>query len=79
MLPILIIRRCERGKGVYTVAGGDVEKQVVREILGLDEALYQHGDLTVYRIQIQKLISTLGSLIVIGFEASPDKYENYGY
>ena len=76
-LPILIIRRFERGKGVFTVTGGDVEKQVVKEILHLHDSAYQHGELSIYRVQIQELISALGSLIVIGFDVPQNRYEDY--
>lgn len=80
LLPILIIRRFERGKGIFTVSGSDVEKQIIKEILGLHEAAYHRDEVTIYRVQIQELIAMLGSsLIVIGFDSSHVKYQDYDY
>jgi uncharacterized protein (UPF0216 family) len=60
-LPIVIIRRMELGKSVYTVAGGRVEEATLRRILDMTDL--DHKDLTserdttfLYRPQITELL-----------------------
>jgi len=75
MLPILIVRRIELGKGVFTVMGGKLEKHFVRKILGLTQKSFDEiegGEVYLYKVQVQELLGKLGSLIVIGFEI-PDE------
>ena len=72
--PLLIIRRVDKGKGIFTILGSDSERQVVMDILNLPETSSFHGELIIYRIQIQELFSKLGfSLITIGFDIPRQK------
>jgi hypothetical protein len=71
MLPILIVRRIKLGKGVFTVMGGRLEKHLVKKVLGLTQKSFdetESGEVYLYKVQVQELLSKLGSLIVIGFE-----------
>jgi len=63
-LPIVVVRRLELGKGVYTLYGGKVEKRLVAELLGLQ----REGEIHLYRPQVSELLSKLKSLLTIGFE-----------
>jgi uncharacterized protein (UPF0216 family) len=71
-LPIIILRRMELGKSVYTVTGERVEEFTVKKILGLtnDEfyQMYRNQDPTfLYRPQVTELLRKFHSLFVIGF------------
>ena len=74
MLPLLIIRRVDKGKGIFTLSGNNIESRAVMAILNLPETSSFHGEVTLYRIQIQELFSKLGSsLIAIGFDIPRQK------
>jgi uncharacterized protein (UPF0216 family) len=71
-LPIIILRRIELGKAVYTVAGEPIEEFTVKKILGITNATYhqmyiEREPLFLYRPQVIDLIKNFHSLIVLGF------------
>ena len=77
MLPILIVRRIKLGKGVFTVMGGRIEKHLVKKVLGLTSSPFEDfegGEVYLYKVQVQELLSKLGSLIVIGFEVPEEEF-----
>ena len=77
MLPILIVRRIKLGKGVFTVMGGRIEKHLVKKVLGLTSNPFEDfegGEVYLYKVQVQELLSKLGSLIVIGFEVPEEEF-----
>ncbi|MHC1586666.1 MAG: DUF61 family protein [Candidatus Hecatellaceae archaeon] len=69
-LPIVVVRRLEMGKGIYVVYGGEVEKRLVANLLGLSQV---EGEIQLYRPQVSELLSQLKSLLTIGFEA-PEEF-----
>ena len=77
MLPVILLRRIGLGKGVFTVAGGEAEKLLVKNALGMTEKPYEkemgEEESYLYRVQIQELLNRLGSLVVIGFDVPPEK------
>jgi uncharacterized protein (UPF0216 family) len=78
MLPILVVRRIDLGKGAFVVLGGRTEKSLVKKVLGLseksfDELCYEDADLHIYRPQVQELLAKLKSAVTIGFDV-PDKF-----
>ncbi|RLI04336.1 hypothetical protein DRO26_04815 [Candidatus Bathyarchaeota archaeon] len=76
LLPILVVRRIELGRGVFTVFGGKIEKHFVRKVLGLTQKSFEepeNEELYLYKVQVQELLSKLGSLVVIGFEIPDEK------
>jgi len=71
-IPIIVLRRMELGKSVYTVAGDRVEEFTVKKILGKTNAEYHamHFDnepLFLYRPDVSELLRRFHSLVVIGF------------
>ena len=71
-LPIIVLRRMELGKSVYTVSGDRLEEFTVKKILGKTNAdfhtLYSdHEPLFLYRPDISELVRRFHSLVVIGF------------
>jgi uncharacterized protein (UPF0216 family) len=71
-LPIIVLRRMELGKSVYTVAGDRVEEFTVKKILGKTNAEYHamHLDdepLFLYRPDVSELVRKFHTLVVIGF------------
>jgi len=72
MLPVVVMRMMGIGQGVFTVSGGRMEKFFVKKALGLTEKSFEEasgGEVYLYKLQIQELISRLDSLIVVGFGA----------
>jgi uncharacterized protein (UPF0216 family) len=71
-LPIVILRRMELGRSVYTVSGEQVEEFTVKKMLNLTQdsyhEMYKHEETAfLYRPQVTELVSRFHSLIVIGF------------
>jgi len=71
-LPIIVLRRMELGRSIYTVSGERVEEFTVRKILGLTNEeyyqMYKDQEATfLYRPQVTELNRRFHSLIVIGF------------
>jgi uncharacterized protein (UPF0216 family) len=71
-LPVIILRRMELGKSIYTVSGERVEEFTVKKILGLTNLdyyqMYLDQETTfLYRSQVTELVRKFHSLIVIGF------------
>jgi hypothetical protein len=71
-LPIIVLRRMELGKSVYTVAGDKVEEFTVKKILGKTAAEYHmmnldENPLFLYRPDVSELLRRFHSLVVIGF------------
>ena len=80
-LPILVVRRIELGKSVYTIEGDRIEEFAVRKILGLTnddyyEMFKEKEPTFLYGPQIGELLSKFHSLIVIGF-AIPKELSDY--
>ncbi len=80
-LPIIILRRMELGRSVYTVSGERVEEFIVRKVLGLtnDDYNQMYKDqepVFLYRPQVSELLRKFHSLIVIGF-GIPKELSNY--
>jgi len=71
-LPIIILRRMELGKSVYTVSGDKLEQFTVKKILGKTTAEYHamyldDKPLFLYRPDLSELLRRFHSLVVIGF------------
>jgi len=71
-LPIIVLRRMELGKSVYTVSGDRLEEFTVKKILGKTNADFHtpysdHEPLFLYRPDISELVRRFHSLVVIGF------------
>lgn len=71
-LPIIVLRRMELGRSVYTVLGERIEQFTVENILGLtNENYYQmyqdREPAFLYRPQVTELLRKFHSLIVIAF------------
>ena len=71
-LPIIVLRRMELGKSVYTVSGGKVEEFTVKKMLGKTDAEYHtmylcDEPLFLYRPDVSELLRRFHSLVVIGF------------
>jgi uncharacterized protein (UPF0216 family) len=71
-LPLILLRRMDLGKSIYTVGGEPIEEFTVRKILGETET--DHLQMTrderpflVYRPQVSELLRKYHSLFVIGF------------
>jgi len=71
-LPLILLRRMDLGKSIYTVAGEPVEEFTVRKILGASET--DHVQVSIdekpflgYRPQGSELLRKFHSLFVIGF------------
>ena len=71
-LPIIVLRRMELGRSVYTVSGERIEAFTVRKILGLtnhkfDQMYRGQEPAFLYRSQVSELLWRFHSLFVIGF------------
>jgi len=71
-LPIIVMRRMELGRSVYTVSGERVEEFTVRKILGLTNQdfpqMYREQEPAfLYRPQVTELLWRFHSLFVTGF------------
>jgi uncharacterized protein (UPF0216 family) len=81
-LPIIIIRRMDLGRSIYTVSGERVEEFTVKKILGLtnDEyyQMYKDQDADyLYRPQVTELLRKFHSIFVIAFGV-PKELSDYG-
>jgi len=70
-LPIIVLRRMEVGKSIYTIAGERIEEFTVKKILGITDLDYHqmYFDLEpsfLYRPQVGELLRRFHSLVVIG-------------
>jgi uncharacterized protein (UPF0216 family) len=70
-LPIIVLRRMELGRSVYTVSGERIEEFTVRKILGLTNQefhqMYRDQEPAfLYRSQVSELLWRFHSLFVIG-------------
>ncbi len=71
-LPIIILRRMELGRSVYTISGERIEEFTIKKILKLTNdnyhEMYKHEEPTfLYRPQVTELVRRFHSLIAIGF------------
>jgi uncharacterized protein (UPF0216 family) len=71
-IPIIVLRRMELGKSLYTVSGDKAEEFTVKKILGKTNAEFHamHFDnepLFLYRPDVSELVRRFHSLVVIGF------------
>jgi uncharacterized protein len=71
-LPIIIMRRMDLGKSIYSVSGERVEEFTVKKILGLtDDNYYQmykdQEPSYLYRPQVTELLRKFHSMFVIAF------------
>lgn len=71
-LPIIVLRRMELGKSLYTVSGDKLEEFTVRKILGKTATDYHtmyldDKPLYLYRPDVSELLRKFHSLVVIGF------------
>ena len=79
-LPIIVLRRMELGRSIYTVSGKRVEEFTIKKILGVtDEGYYQmYSDkepFFLYRPQVSELLRRFHSLIVIGFGITKELFD----
>jgi uncharacterized protein (UPF0216 family) len=82
MLPIIIIRRMDLGRSIYTVSGERVEEFTVKKILGLtnDEYYQMYKDQEpsyLYRPQVTELLRKFHSIFAIAF-GIPKELADYG-
>lgn len=71
-LPIILLRRMELGKSIYTVSGDRIEEFTVKKILGLTKEdyhqMYRDRDPAfLYKPHVSDLLRRFHSLVVIGF------------
>jgi uncharacterized protein (UPF0216 family) len=71
-LPLIILRRMELGRSIYTISGDKTEEFTVKKILGKTNAEYHamHSDnepFFLYRPDVSELVRRFHSLVVIGF------------
>jgi len=71
-LPIIVLRRMEFGKSIYTISGARVEEVTVKKMLGKTNADFhtmysEHEPLFLYRPDVSELVRRFHSLVVIGF------------
>jgi uncharacterized protein (UPF0216 family) len=71
-LPLILLRRMDLGKSVYTVAGEPVEEFTVKKILGTSETDYlpmrsDDRPFLIYRPEVSELLRKYHSLFVIAF------------
>jgi len=71
-LPIIVLRRIELGKSIFTIAGERIEEFTVKKILcitGLDyhQMYFDRESSFLYRPQVSELLRRFHSLVVIGF------------
>ena len=81
-LPIIIMRRMDLGRSIYTVSGERVEEFTVKKILGLtnDEYNQMYKDQEtayLYRPQVTELLRKFHSIFVIAF-GIPKELADYG-
>ena len=81
-LPIIIMRRMDLGRSIYTVSGERVEEFTVKKILGLtnDEYYQMYKDQEpayLYRPQVTELLRKFHSIFVIAF-GIPKELSDYG-
>ncbi len=74
-LPIVIMRRLDLGKSVFTVLGDNVDRFVVNKMLGWTDTdpsrgLHGQGMIYLYRPHIAELVREFHSLLVVGFGTS---------
>lgn len=72
MLPIVILRSMNLGKGTFTPLGGKVENFTIKRILGLTSLPFEKMDRNcepdyLYRPHVQELLRRFKSLVIIGF------------
>jgi hypothetical protein len=80
-IPLIVLRRMELGKSVYTVSGNRVEEFTVRKILGKTTVEYHtmyldDKPLFLYRPDVSDLLRRFHSLIVIAF-CVPTEFSDY--
>jgi uncharacterized protein (UPF0216 family) len=70
-LPIVIRRRFDLGRSVYTVSGDELEEFVLKSLLGVAENDFSNykaeQHFYIYKPYLAELIRKIHSLIVIGF------------
>jgi uncharacterized protein (UPF0216 family) len=71
-LPLIVLRRMELGRSVYTVSGNRIEEFTVKRILNKTNADYHamqlaDGPFFLYRPDVSELVRRFHSLVVIGF------------
>jgi len=81
-LPIIIMRRMDLGRSIYTVSGERVEEFTVKKMLGLtnDEYYQMYKDQEpdyLYRPQVTELLRKFHSIFVIAF-GIPKELADYG-
>ncbi|HUK49900.1 MAG TPA: DUF61 family protein [Terriglobales bacterium] len=80
-LPILILRRMELGKSIYTISGERIEEFTVQKILGKVDGdyhqMYKPEPIFLYRPEVSELLRRYHSLFVIGF-GIPREPADYG-
>ncbi|MGA8856290.1 MAG: DUF61 family protein [Candidatus Bathyarchaeia archaeon] len=81
-LPIIIMRRMELDRSIYTVSGERVEEFTVKKILGLtkDEYYQTYKDREpayLYRPQVTELLRKFHTIFVIAF-GIPKELSDYG-
>lgn len=57
------------GEGTFTITGGEIERKIVRRVLGLKE---ERGEVVLYRVQIQEILSQFRSVVTLGFSLPSD-------
>ena len=71
-LPIVVLRRMDLGKSIYTVSGEPIEEFTIKKILGITSddynQMYRDRETTfLYRPQVNELLRKFHSLFVISF------------
>ncbi|MBS7650419.1 MAG: DUF61 family protein [Candidatus Bathyarchaeia archaeon] len=70
-LPIVVQRRFDLGRSIYTVLGGKLEEFTLKYALGLADGDFKdyeaEGKFYIYKPYLSELIRMFHSLIVIGF------------
>ncbi|MBS7623175.1 DUF61 family protein [Candidatus Bathyarchaeota archaeon] len=70
-LPIVVQRRFDLGRAVYTVCGGRLEEFTLKYLLGLAEHTFDdyesEAGFYIYKPYLAELIRMIHSLIVVGF------------
>ena len=71
-LPIIILRRIELGKSIYTVSGEKIEEYSVQKLLGKAQGDYykmqnDREPVFLYRPEVSELLRMFHSLFVIAF------------
>jgi uncharacterized protein (UPF0216 family) len=71
-LPIIIIRRIELGKSIYTLSGERIEEYTVQKLLGKTQDDYYQTinvrePVFLYRPEVSELLRMFHSLFVIAF------------